>query len=107
MWRCSPNRFCSIFNFLSAEVFEYVEKCVKYDAVIETLERLYVKTPNKIFARHELTTRKQKTGESLNECLEELKKLSKHCTFSAVAAEVYRSEMIRDSFINGISSNYI
>ena len=88
-------------------MFEYVEECATYDAVIETLERLYVKTPNKIFARHELATRKQKTGESLDEILEELKKLSKHCNFSAVTAEVYRSEMIRDSFINGISSNYI
>ena len=85
-------------------MFEYADECATYDAVIETLERLYVKTPKKIFARHELATRKQKTSESLDEFLEELKKLSKHCIFSAVTAEVYRSEMIRDSFINGISS---
>ena len=100
-------KFCSIFNFLSAEVFDYVEECTAYDTVIETLERLYVKIPNKIFARHELATRKQRPGESLDKFLEELKKICKNCNFSAVTAEAYRSEMIRDSFINGITSNYI
>ena len=100
-------------DFAPFSIF-FLQKCLSmlknvqtYDAVIETLERLYVKTPNKIFARHELATRKQKTGESLSEFLEELEKLSKHCKFSAVTAEVYQSEMIGDSFINGISSIYI
>jgi len=103
----APDRFRSIVNFISAEVFDYVEECTTYDAVIEILERLYVKTPNKIFARHDLATRKQQPGESLDEFLEELKKLSKHCGFTAVTAETYRSEMIRDSFINGLTSSYI
>ena len=103
----APDRFRSIVNFISAEVFDYVEECTTYDAVIETLERLYAKTPNKIFARHDLATRKQQPGESLIEFLEELKKLSKHCGFTAVTAETYRSEMIRDSFINGLTSSYI
>ena len=66
-----------------------------------------MKTPNNIFAPHELATRQQKPGESLDEFLEELKRLSKHCNFTAVSAETYRSEMIRDSFINGLTSNYI
>ena len=67
-----------------------------------------MKMPNKLFARHELTTRKQKPGEWLDECFEELKTISKSCNVSAVTAEAYRSEMmIRDSFINGITSNYI
>ena len=90
-------RLRSIFNFFSAEVFDYVEECITYDAVIEALERLYVNEPNKIFVRHELATRQQKAGESLDEFLEELKKLRKHCN--------YRSEMIRESFVNGIASN--
>ena len=103
----APDRFRSIVNFISAEVFDYVEECTTYDAVIETLERLYVKTPNRIFARHDLATRKQQPTESLDEFLEELKKLSKHCVFTAVTADTYRSEMIRDSVINGLTSNYI
>lgn len=103
----APDKFRSIINFISADVFEYVEECTNYIEVIDTLTRLYIKTPNKIFARYELATRKQKPNESLDEFLEELRKLGKHGNFEAVTAEVYRSEMIRDSFINGLSSNYI
>ena len=103
----AADHFRSIVNFISAKVFDYVEDCTTYDAVIETLERLFVKTPNKSFARHDLATRKQQPGESLDEFLEELKKLSKHCGFTTVTSETYRSEMIRDSFINGLTSNYI
>ena len=44
----APDRFRSIVNLFSAEVFDYVEECETYDAVIETLDRLYVKKPNKI-----------------------------------------------------------
>lgn len=69
----APDGFRSIVNFISAEVFDYVEECTTYDAVIETQERLYVKPPNKIFARHDLATRKQLPGESIEEFLEELK----------------------------------
>jgi len=103
----APDKFRSIVNFISADVFDYVEECTTYDQVVDTLTKLYVKTPNAIFARHQLASRKQKSGETLDEYLEELKKLSKDCNFEAVTADVYKSEMIRDSFINGLSSNYI
>ncbi|XP_057290347.1 uncharacterized protein LOC130613046 [Hydractinia symbiolongicarpus] len=103
----APDKFRSVINFISSDVFEYVEECTTYDQVVETLTKLYVKTPNTIFARRQLSLRKQKPGEPLDEYLEELKKLSKHCNFEAVTAETYRSEMIRDSFINGLTSSYI
>lgn len=48
-----------------------------------------------IYERHELATRKQKMGESLDEYLEELKKLAKNCNFLAVTAENYRFKMTR------------
>ena len=94
----APDKFRSIFNFVSSDVFEYVVECATYDEV---------ETPNTVFASHQLASRKQKPGENLDEFLEELKKLSKNCNFVAVSAEVYRSEMTRDSFINGLSSSYI
>lgn len=103
----APDKFRSIVNFISSDVFDYVEECTTYDEVIDTLTKLYVKTPNTIFARHQLASRKQKPDESHDEYLEELKKLSKPCNFVAVTAETYRCEMIRDSFRNGLSSSYI
>ena len=85
----APDRFRSTINFISADVFDYIEECTTYDAIATTLERLYMKTPNNLFAPHELSTRKQKSGESPDKFLEELKKLSKHCDFTSVSAETY------------------
>ncbi|XP_012557173.3 uncharacterized protein LOC105844754 [Hydra vulgaris] len=71
------------------------------------LESIYIKPKNEIFARHILSTRKQKPSETIDQFLNELKNLSKDCKFTAVTAEQYKSEMIRDAFINGLLSNSI
>ena len=60
-----------------------------------------------MLARHILSTRKQKAGESLDQFLNELKTLAKDCDLKTVSAEQYKSEMIRDAFINGLQSNHI
>lgn len=103
----APDKFRTLINCVTHNVFEYIEDCKNYDSAISTLEKLYVKTPNEIFARHLLATRQQKPGESLDEFLRELRKLSKDCNVKAVSAEQYREELIRDVFINGIASPLI
>ena len=70
----------------------------------DALTRLYVKTFNKIFARHPLATRRHHSGETLSEFLQELRKLSKNCNIKPVSAEQYREELIDHSFINEITS---
>ena len=72
-----------------------------------TLEGLYIKSPNEIFARHLLATRRQQPGESLDEFFQSLRKLSKDCNLKAVSAEQYREELLRDSFINRLYSSLI
>ena len=88
-------------------MYDYIEDCADYDAAVETLTQLYIKTPNEIFARHLLATRIQKPGETLTEFLQELRKLSKDCNIKNVTAEQYREALVRDSFINGIASPLI
>ncbi|XP_004207810.1 uncharacterized protein LOC101239223 [Hydra vulgaris] len=101
------DKFRSIVNFVSSNVYDYIEECDSYESVIETLENLYIKTPNEIFARHQLLIRHQTSSESLEDLLQELCKLSKSCNYQDVSAEQYREEQIRDAFISGINSNYI
>ena len=48
-----------------------------------------------------------KSGETLDQFLNKLKTLTKGCNFTQVSAEVYKSEMIRDTFIDRILSNNI
>ena len=48
-----------------------------------------------------------KAGKSLDQFLNELKTLATDCDFKTVSAEQYKSEMIRNVFINGLQSNHI
>ena len=52
-------------------------------------------------------TRKQNPEESLQAFLNELLVLSKACNSPDVTAEVYRNELVRDAFINGLTSHEI
>ncbi|KRY59825.1 Retrovirus-related Pol polyprotein from transposon [Trichinella britovi] len=81
--------------------------CKTYDESIAKLNEVYVKPKNVIFARYEFISRKQRDGESLEEFLHALQPLSKNCEYKNVTAEQYREEMIRDAFINNMSSNEI
>ena len=96
-----------LFAYVSADVYELVEGCETYEAAIDKLRLVNIKTPNVIFPRHALATRKQKQGENLRDFLQQLHVLSKDCNIQAVTAEEYRKELVRDAFINGISSHVI
>ena len=102
-----PNKLRSLTNCVSHSVYEHIDELRTYEECIAKLEALYCKAPNELFARHLLATRQQEPGESIDEFLLSLKKLSKNCNFKAVSADGYRSELVRDSFISGLSSAYI
>ncbi|KRY16778.1 hypothetical protein T12_10332 [Trichinella patagoniensis] len=91
----------------TASTFEYVQDCKTYDDAITKLNEVYVKPKNVIFARYEFISRKQRDGESLEGFLHALQRMSKNCEYKNVTAEQYREEMIRDAFINNMSSNEI
>ena len=101
------NKLNVLINFLSAEVYEFISKAQSYEDARNTLKSIYVKTPNEVFARYQLYTRQQKSGESLEEFMQSLKVLSKDCNFQAVSANEYKNEAIRDSFINGLLDSKI
>ena len=84
-----------ILNFLGFHAINLIKN---------TLEKLYVKSPNEVFAQHLLATRRQQCSETLDVFFQNLRKLSKDCKFKAVSAEQYRDEMLRDAFINGLLS---
>ena len=96
-----------LINYIGPSVYEYISECSDYDTAIETLEQLYVKPKNEVFARHILTTRRQGPSESLHEYLQVLKQLSSDCNYKAVTAVKYKEESIRDAFISGLKSHNI
>ena len=52
-------------------------------------------------------TAKQDSGESVDEFILRINKFNQNCDFTAVSAQEYKDDMKRDSFINGLSSNFI
>ena len=89
---------------LSPEVYSYVEDAETYENVITTLERVYVKGKNNVFARYLLVSRQQRSDETIAEYLRALKGLAKDCKFADVTADQYKDELTRDAFINGLAS---
>ena len=95
----------ALINTASSDVYEYIDECETYTAAMTILENVYVKTRSEVYARHLLATAKQAVGQTLEDFRRTLNKLSKDCNFKAVTAAQYKLEMIRDAFINGLSSN--
>eukprot|EP00794_Sanderia_malayensis_P010294 gene10294-11355_t len=89
----APDEYRTLINYVSHNVYEFIEDRADYDSTILALERVFVKTPSEIFARHLLATRRQKPGETLSEFLQELHRLSKDCNLKSVTAEQYREEL--------------
>ena len=102
-----PDKLKTLVSYIVPRVYEYIADCDDYDSAITTLEKIYVKPKNEVFARHLLSTRKQQTSESLHEFLQALKQLSGDCNFKAVTAEKYKEEAVRDAFISGLRSSVI
>ena len=97
------DRLGLLTNHLSPNVYQYIEHCRDYPAAIETLQALYVKPSNEIYARHIHATRRQQPAETLDEYLQSLKTLSKDCNYQGVTSILYREESIRDAFITGLT----
>ena len=98
------DRLSLLTNFVSPRLYQHIEECVTYDAAVAILKSLFIKPSNEVYARHILATRRQQSGESLDEYLQVLRNLSKECNFRAVSANQYRDEYVRDSFISGLAS---
>ena len=92
---------------LTAPIYKLVSEETTYDAAITTMKNLFVKPKNEIYARHMLASAQQNVNESIDEFVLRINKLSQECDFTGVNAQQYRDDMKRDSFINGVSSNFI
>ena len=103
----STKRLNTLTVYIAPNVFDFIIDATTYETAIQTLEQLYVKPKSVIFNRHKLATSKQTPGESVDQFMQTLEKLSKNCEFTPVTAEVYRQEYTRDAFINGLCLNSI
>ena len=73
-----------LINFIGHQAFALIETIEDYNTAIDTLKNSYKKQVNILYARHILATRKQRSDESMDEYLRNLKLLAKDCQFQAV-----------------------
>ena len=92
---------------LTAPLYKLIQEETTYERAIGTLQKLFVKPRNEIYARHLLATARQNISESIDEFVLRIDKLSQNCSFTAVTALEYKDAMKTDSFISGISSSII
>ena len=63
------NKLLVLTDYVIPRVFEYIEHCENYEGAIALLKALYVTPINKVFARYLLATRRQRSGETIDEFL--------------------------------------
>ena len=64
------DKLCVLTNYVTPKIYESIAECATYEIAIDTLEALYIKPTNEIFARYLLATRRQQTDETLDEYLQ-------------------------------------
>lgn len=94
-------------NHVSAKIYSFISECATYESAMTTLQNIYVKPRNIIYARHMLATRKQQSEEDVDAYIRALKLMAKECEFGKVDAETNKNDCVRDAFIAGIRSNKI
>ena len=53
----APDKLRCLTKYVSPDVYDYVSEAITYEAAIEILTKLYVKSKNDIFSRHQLANR--------------------------------------------------
>lgn len=103
----TPNKLETLYNFVSPKVYSYIAEAASYEAAIEILKGTYIKEKNIVFARYQLSTSKQESGEGIDEFVHKLRTLAADIEYKPVTADQYRSNSLTDAFIQGVNSNFI
>ena len=88
-------------------VFPLLEIDETFVLIFPALHFAYVKNEGNVYARHLLVSFHQRLGESVVEEPPILKALTKEFIFGSSIAKRYQVELMRDAFINGLSSPFI
>ena len=69
-----------LINCVSPAVFSYIAEETQFDEAIKTLESIFHKPKNEIYARHLLLNRKQQPNEDITQYLTHLRNLARIAT---------------------------
>ena len=96
-----------LINKLNADTYEYIDSLTTYDDAVAKLDAIFKKKPNILYARYQLNTTNQNSGETIDAYALRLSVLAKSCNFENVTAKQYQDESVLGSFIRGIEESFI
>ena len=89
-----------LINKSNADTYEYIDGITTYVEAITKLDVIYKKKPNVLYARYQLNTTNQNSGESTDAYALRLSVLAKSFNFENVTAIQYQDEAVLKSFIH-------
>ena len=96
-----------LINHVGHQAFAIIENATDYEAAKTLLKSAYQKEINTIYAQHQLSTRKQRPEENIDDYIRNLRLLAKNCQFQAVTASENHDLHVRNAFIAGLKAPYI
>ncbi|XP_060855321.1 uncharacterized protein LOC132933002 [Metopolophium dirhodum] len=99
MLHCLGSEILPIYNSFE---FNKANDAAKYDAVIRKFDEYFIPKKNIVYEQHMFFTRDQKTGESIDEYVKELRLLAASCEFGKLV-----DTLIRGRLICGLTDNKI
>ena len=103
----NENKLNVLINHIDSATYKLVSDCESYDEAVTTLRNIFVKPTDEIFARYLLSSCKQQPDQSIDEYLQELKRLFKDGYYTAVTVEQHKQQAMRDAFVAGVLSTTI
>uniref|UniRef100_UPI00358F8E7A uncharacterized protein isoform X2 n=1 Tax=Myxine glutinosa TaxID=7769 RepID=UPI00358F8E7A len=95
-------------SVLHSKVHHRVYRCIArfetYATALAELKRLYIKKQSAVHGRHQLSQRRQQPSESIDRYAQELRHLLADCVQEVRTHEQVQDDLLRDSFVSGISS---
>lgn len=88
-----------LVNFVSPSIYKTISKTTTFNEVVSILRELCICPKHKMYARHILAIRCQRSGELVDQYLRVLQELSKPCTFTAITSEQNQNDYIHKGFI--------
>ncbi|KAF0764620.1 Uncharacterized protein FWK35_00011319 [Aphis craccivora] len=104
MLHCLGSEILPVYNSFE---FNKVNDAAKYNAVINKFDEYFIPKKNIVYEQHMLFTRDQKTGESIDEYVKELRLLAASCEFGELIDTLIRGRLIYGLIDNKIKERLL
>ena len=101
------HKLISLISHVGADFFTILEAAASYEEALSVLDKHFKKPTRFIYARHQLLSSAQKTGESTLYFVNTLKNLIQKCECKEANIAEHQQLLLRDALVSGIKLDII